>query len=191
MIFIASVPCFSCQLKAALVLSRTGWTTAWKSVSSTNYLYLQWFCFCFFFLFLFWTDVYLLHLLKKVRKGPSLRMCLTFKTHVLLIRIIVAARTSVSTPAAFLPAWLVVSFLAKPAKWIQPMCFCYNDAFLLGLEELLNYILIIFVKSIIFIAAVLFFFLFFLSVSTHETLAAERPAGQVVDFSLSIIKVML
>lgn len=70
------------------------------------------------------------------------------------------------------------------------MCFCYNDAFLLGLEELLNYILIIF-KSIIFIAAVLFFFLFFLSVSTHETLAAERPAGQVVDFSLSIIKVML
>lgn len=65
------------------------------------------------------------------------------------------------------------------------MCFCYNDAFLLGLEELLNYILIIFVKSIIFIAAVLFFFLFFLSVSTHETLAAERPAGQVVDFSLS------
>lgn len=71
------------------------------------------------------------------------------------------------------------------------MCFCYNDAFLLGLEELLNYILIIFVKSIIFIAAVLFFFLFFLSVSTHETLAAERPADQVVDFSLSIIKVML
>lgn len=67
------------------------------------------------------------------------------------------------------------------------MCFCYNDAFLLGLEELLNYILIIFVKSIISIAAVLFFFLLFLSVSTHETLAAERPAGQVVDFSLSII----
>lgn len=91
--------------------------------------------------------------IKESKRGFSTNL---FKTHVWLAVNIAAAHVLVPRWAKSLPAWLVVSILAKPAEPTQPMCFCYYDEFPPG-PQVLFQILIKHLTCIVFSSSSAFF----------------------------------